>query len=186
LNKPESSKPDRRLREIALAYLESHNVAVLSTGGENQPWAAAVFYVSDGFTLYFLSSPESRHGQHLAANPRLAAAVTENYRLEGRDDWRDIRGIQLEGEAVMLSGEDETGPAVERYAAKYPFTAPYLKALTTFPRALNILDKLTRGLHAVPDFEAAAENRLYRLSPARLWWMDNAASFEQRREVDIG
>lgn len=179
------SKPNRRLREIALAYLESHNIAVLSTGGEN-PWAAAVFYVSDGFTLYFLSRPESIHGRHLAASPHLAAAVTENYRLEGLDDWRKIKGIQLEGEAVMLTDEGETGPAAEKYAAKYPFTAPYLKTMTTFPRALGILDKLTRGLPAVPDFEAAAENRLYRLNVTRLWWMDNAASFEQRREVDIG
>jgi len=185
LNKSDRNEPGSSLRQATLAYLESHNVAVLATGGES-PWAAAVFYASDGFNLYFLSSPESLHGRHLAANPRVAAAITGDYRLEGLDDWRDIRGIQLDGKATMLSNEDEIGPAVENYAAKYPFTAPYLKTLTTFPKALAILDKLARGLPAAPDFAAAAKNRLYRLTPSRLWWVDNAASFEQRQEVDIG
>ncbi len=178
-------KDGENLRDTALAYLRSHNVAALATSDGKQPWAAAVFYVSDGFEMYFLSRPESVHGRNIAANPRLAATVTENYRLEGLGDWRDIKGIQLEGEAVMLVSENEIGPAVEKYAAKYPFTAPYLKALTTFPRALALLERLIRGQGAVPDFDATEQNRLYRLTPTRLWWMDNAASFEQRREVPL-
>jgi uncharacterized protein len=178
-------KGDDNLRDTALAYLQNHNVVTLATSDGKQPWAAAVFYVSDGFDLYFLSRPESVHGRYLAANPHLAATVTENYRLEGLGDWRDIKGIQLEGEVEMLVSEDEIGPAVEKYAAKYPFTAPYLKVLTTFPRALALLERIIRRLEFVPDFDATEENRLYRLTPTRLWWMDNAASFEQRREVSL-
>ena len=35
-------------------------VMTLATGGDQGPWAAALFYVHEGFTLYFLSSPAIR------------------------------------------------------------------------------------------------------------------------------
>ena len=47
-------------------HLQSHHVATLATTGAQGVWAAAVFYVHDGWALYFLSSPTSRHCANLA------------------------------------------------------------------------------------------------------------------------
>ena len=45
------------LRTEILSYLATHNVMTIASCHENLPWAAAVFYASDGFDLYFLSNP---------------------------------------------------------------------------------------------------------------------------------
>ena len=62
----------------ALAYLYDHNVMSLATSNNDGMWAAAVFYASDGFELYFLSSPKTRHAINIDAN----AAVCATTRLE--------------------------------------------------------------------------------------------------------
>ena len=96
-------------RDVALRYVEGHNVATLATTGPEGPWAAAVFYASTGFTLYFLSSPTSRHGRNIGRNAEVAATIQEDY-----SDWREIKGIQLEGRANRLAGPRTLG--VERLA----------------------------------------------------------------------
>jgi uncharacterized protein len=149
---------DEALRRQVLEYLAAHNVVTLSTSGPAGPWAAAVFYVNEGLRLYFLSSPRSRHAQDLAADPRVAAAVHEDYR-----DWPGIKGIQLEGRATPVPDAD-----VERvraiYAAKFPVVAGDPKA--------------------PPEIAAAlAGVRWYALTPEALFFIDNSAGFGQRRRL---
>ena len=74
-------------RALALAYLAAHQVMTLATRTADDLWAAAVFYASEGFQLYFLSAGHTRHARHIAARPRVAATIQEDYR-----DWPDIRG----------------------------------------------------------------------------------------------
>ncbi len=92
--------PDQLRRDI-LEYLETHNVMTIAScsGDKDVPWAAAVFYASDGLDLYFFSNPRSRHGVNMAANAEVSAAIHEDY-----SNWREIRGIQLEGRAERLRG----------------------------------------------------------------------------------
>ena len=102
------------MRQKALAYVATHNVMTLATSGPGEPWAAAVFYASRELDLYFVSSPRSRHASHLQANPKVAAAIHEDYR-----DWRAIRGIQLSGTAVRLHGtEREAALALKQREVK--------------------------------------------------------------------
>src|SRR5512138_21503 len=102
------------MRQKALDYLAAHNVMTLAT---RSVWAAAVFYASDGFTLYFVSSPSSRHARDLAEDPRVAAAIHEDYR-----DWRAIQGIQLAGTAERLEGAEREA-ALACYRGKFGFLA---------------------------------------------------------------
>ena len=143
----------------ALRYLRQHNVASLATSGSDGPWAAAVFYVSDGFTLYFLSSPTSRHCQNLARDPHVAATIQEDYA-----DWLEIKGVQLEGMASDLLGEDEAR-ARRLYGEKYP-----------------LVDKLSQAPTAI--VKAMARVRWYRLVPQRVYFVDNSAGFGHRDELD--
>lgn len=147
--------------EQALLYLQGHRVVTLATEAQGNLWAAAVFYVSDGFKLYFLSAPTSRHCLNLAGNPRVAATVQEHYA-----DWMEIKGLQLEGVASQLSGDEEL-LARKLYGEKFPFVGESAQT----PAAI---------------VKAMAKVRWYQVVPQRLYFIDNAAGFGQRSEVDLG
>jgi uncharacterized protein YhbP (UPF0306 family) len=137
------------MREKALAYLAAHNVMTLAT---RSVWAAAVFYASDGFTLYFVSSPASRHARDFVEDPRVAAAIHEDYR-----DWRAIRGIQLAGTVERLEGAARDA-ALAVYKTKFEF----LKS----PGATLLA--------------ALGKAACYRLAPSEIYWIDNSAGFGKR------
>lgn len=142
-------------RKAALAYLRNHQVMTLATSGGDGIWAAAVFYVNDGFDLYFLSAGHTRHARHIAANGRVAATIQEDYA-----GWEAIKGIQLEGTARSLEGaERET--AILLYEEKYPFVA-----------------------RADQELQAAlARVDWYRLRPTALYFIDNSRGFGFRDRV---
>src|SRR5690606_40344855 len=89
------------LHRRVLDYLRQHHVLTLATQDRDGPWAAAVFYVNDGFTLYWLSRPTTRHCTELARSPRVAGTVQEDY-----SDWPQIRGVQFEGLACEVDGDE--------------------------------------------------------------------------------
>lgn len=148
------------LRERAQDYLREHHVMTLATAGAEGPWAAAVFYVSDGFTLFFLSSPTSRHSRALASSPRVAATIQEDYA-----DWPQIKGVQLEGIAGEISGPEEER-ARRLYGEKFP-----------------IVGKLAQAPAAI--VKALARVRWYKLVPERVYFIDNSAGFGHRDELDL-
>jgi uncharacterized protein YhbP (UPF0306 family) len=147
------------LRATVLAYLNRHNVMTLATVGPAGPWAAAVFYVNDGLRLYFLSSPRSRHGQDLSADPRAAATIQEDYR-----DWPEIKGIQVEGRVAPVAAGAELERVRALYAEKFPVIA-------------NIAE-------APPPLAAAFASVLwYAFTPEALHFVDNSAGFGERRRL---
>jgi len=148
------------LRARALAYLRAHHVMTLATHGSAGPWAAAVFYVNDGFTLYFLSAPKSRHGANLARHPRLAVTIQEDYA-----DWPRIKGVQLEGVACEISGDEERR-ARRRYGEKFPVVGKLAQAPASIVAAL-------------------AKVRWYRIVPERLYFIDNSVAFGHRDELAL-
>ena len=143
------------LQQTTLAYLETHQVMTLATVGEQGVWAAAVFYVNDGFNLYFISASHTRHVQNIQLNPQVSATIQEDYR-----GWSEIKGIQLEGNVTALRGERQRH-AEKRYIEKYPFLkrAP-LKIQTAFKKI-----------------------SWYELVPTRLYFIDNSKGFGHRDEV---
>lgn len=144
------------VRQAALVYLREHQVVTLATQGPQGLWAAAVFYVNDGFDLIFLSAGHTRHARNIAAEPHVAATIQEDYK-----DWPAIKGIQLEGDVVELRGEvRET--AVARYRSKYPLLAQ---------AEPQIQDALTRV-------------NWYRLRPTRLYFIDNSKGLGHRDQVE--
>jgi len=148
------------LRQRVQAYLAAHHVVTLATGGEEGPWAAAVFYVHEAWTLYFLSAPTSRHSRNIARSPRVSATIQEDY-----SDWREIKGVQLEGIAARLS-DDEEERVRALYAAKFP---------------------LLRNAADAPGAIAAALKKVgwYRLVPQRAYFIDNSVAFGHREEIDL-
>ena len=153
------------VRDQALAYLADHNVVTLATEGPDGRWAAAVFYVHDGWTLYFLSSPGSRHGRNIALHPAIAATIQEDYR-----EWTEIRGIQMEGLAQRLSGAEEAR-AIECYSRKFPLIRPPAGPADAVPAASR---QIQRAMSRIAWF---------RLVPSRLYFIDNSRGLGHRDEV---
>jgi uncharacterized protein len=143
------------VRQAALDYVRRHHVMSLATTGPLGLWAAAVFYASDNFDLFFLSGGASRHAQNMATIPRVAATIQEDY-----DDWRTIKGIQLEGVVHLL-----TGSARERAVALYQERHTFL---ATVPEPVRV---------------ALGQVNWYRLSPDRLYFVDNERGFGHRAEI---
>jgi hypothetical protein len=146
------------MQRHALDYLQRHRVLNLATSGPEGIWAAAVFYVNDGFTLYFLSAPTSRHSRNIEASPRVAATIQEEYA-----DWREIKGIQLGGEAARIAGPEQAA-AAQRYGQRYPVVAN----LTSAP------SEIVKALERVA---------WYRIRPDRLYLIDNSRGLGHRDEV---
>jgi uncharacterized protein YhbP (UPF0306 family) len=149
------------VRTRAEKYLRDHNVATLATRGSGDLWAAAVFYVNDGFTLYFLSSPTTRHCANLAQDPAVALTIQEDYA-----DWLEIKGIQIEGVCSEISGAEEE-LARRLYGKKFPVVGLLAQAPAAIVKAL-------------------AKVRWYKVVPQRLYFIDNSAGLGHRDEVEMG
>src|SRR3989304_1880867 len=153
-----------RLRLEISDYPQTHNVMTIASCDKNVPWAAAVFYASEGFDLYFLSSPKSRHGINMAANAQVSAAIHEDYR-----DWREIRGIQLEGRAERLRSLKLQARFWEGYRKKFPFVKEFFQA----GRLRDLLQGKVTGI------------RLYRIVPQTVYYIDNSKGFGHRELLDL-
>jgi uncharacterized protein YhbP (UPF0306 family) len=144
-------------RQAALAYLGQHHVMTLATNGPDGVWAAAVFYVNDGFDLYFLSAGNTRHAGNMAISPRVAATLQEDYA-----DWSVIQGIQLAGEVFQLSGRKRLR-AITLYRTKFPFLAQAPAAIKSAFEKVN----------------------WYWLRPYQLYFVDNSQGFGHRDEIIV-
>ena len=168
-------------KETVIKYLAEHYTMTIATVRGSAPWAASVFYASDGLILYFLSDSDSRHSKDIEKNSLVAVTVNEDYQ-----DWRQIKGIQMEGKAEMVITEDEIASATTAYAEKYPFTAVYLKLMSTpFPKVVKYLERFLSKLPSVPAFTTAVSHRFYKVMPVKVRFIDNEKSFGHNEEFTL-
>jgi uncharacterized protein YhbP (UPF0306 family) len=144
----------------AQLYLEKHNVATLATSDGVYPWAAAVFYVNDDHALYFLSTPTSRHCGNLTRNPQVAVTIQEDY-----SDWLDIKGVQIEGVAVEISGDEEQ------------------RARTLYGRKFPVIGLIAQAPAAI--VKALAKVRWYKIVPQKMYFIDNSQGLGSREEIEL-
>jgi len=149
------------LKQQIVDYLHSHNTMTLATTQGDLPWAATVFFASEDFCLYFFSAPYSRHCQNVAANPRVAVTIQEDYR-----DWRKIKGIQLEGRVTLVDGIIEKARAMAIYARKYP---GIIKLFT---------DPASGVFH-----KAFLKVKFYCIETEKIFYIDNEQGFGNRQEL---
>jgi len=133
----------------------------VATAGPDGPAAAAVFYVSRGLDLYFLSAPHSRHCVNLEADPRVAATIQD-----APAAWSDIRGLQLTGTARRLDDAD-ADEARRLYCARFPEATTSAGAASALARALLRI-------------------RWYGLVIEHLRFIDNSRGFGHRDEWSRG
>jgi hypothetical protein len=142
------------LPERIAALLDDHHVMSLATVGAQGPHAASVFYARDGFSLLWVSDPESRHSRELAADARVAATIARDY-----SDFTRIHGLQLAGRARRVTGASDQAAARRILEARYEFLRVAADA--------TVRDRYD---HA----------QTYRLDPARIVLIDNRRGFGHR------
>lgn len=152
------------LEEQILEYLRTHHTMTLGTCLGGVPWNATVFYASDGFRLHFFSAPDSRHCMNLATNPRVAVTVQEDYA-----DWREIKGIQLDGTVELVDSVIAKGKAMAVYARKYP-------------SVIRLFTDPSSGVY----HRAFLKVKFYRVIPETVYFIDNQQGFGKRQELALG
>ena len=150
------------LRRQIHSYMENHNTMTLGTCQGDVPWAATVFYASDGLDLYFFSDPASRHCQNLKENARVAVTIQEDYQ-----DWQKIKGIQLEGKVIEVDSLIEKGKAMAVYARKYP-------------GVMKVFTDPGSGVFC----RAFLKVKFYVVKPEHVFYIDNEQGFGKRQELE--
>lgn len=138
------------------SFLEiSSTLALATVDSDGLPQVAPVFFVTDDdLNLYWLSSETSRHSVNLAAQSRVAGAVYPDVW-----DWQQIRGLQLEGIAQIVSEDSAREAMLTRYRAKFTLPAQF-------------------------DAQIAGST-LYRLTPRWMRWLDNGLRFGYKAETTL-
>lgn len=150
---------DAELKSAILDELRSNTVLTLATIDESGPHAVSLMYAHDGFDIYWLSDPKSRHSRHLEASR--AAAVTIAAQQE---DFTKIRGLQIEGFGRRLADTAISSAGFDLLVARYPF-------LSRFGAG-----KLARHLGAAA---------VYMFDPSRLTLIDNSRGFGFKQTLEL-
>jgi len=156
---------EHEVREAVLVYMRDHNTISLATEKGGIPHAATVFYVSIDFDIYFLSSPSSRHGENITHNPRVSGTINEDY-----SNWLTIKGIQLEGTVENIGGILKNRDIAKEYIRKFPNVADFLLS----PQKLGI--SVARKV---------AKVKFYKLTPHKIYFINNELGFGHRDELDL-
>jgi uncharacterized protein YhbP (UPF0306 family) len=156
----------KELEEVILEYLTEHNAMSLATASNGSPHAASVFYVNDGFDLYFMSSPHSRHGENFANNDRVSATINEDYCR-----WADIKGLQLEGKVETVGGLLGKEKIATAFIGKFPDVRGFFK--NPGDMADSIADKVKKV-------------KFYRFRSAKIYYIDNSLGFGHRDAIEFG
>jgi uncharacterized protein YhbP (UPF0306 family) len=156
------SEGNGELRQRVGDYLRAHHTMTIATSPPvgNAPHAASVFYaVDESLRLVFLSKRASVHGSHIGEAAPVAITVTEDYA-----DWEMIQGVQLWGEAKLLTGGAKAG-ALVLYFKRFPFV---------------------RDLASHPDLtELFRDIGVYRVEPVRAAFTDNRTGVFGREVLEL-
>ena len=100
-------------------------LTLATTSKEGIPAAATLFFAyNDDLHLYFLSEKDTLHVQNLLENPQVALTIQpETW------NWREIRGIQMLGQAKMIENTVEQAQIRARYRVRFPFLENFSKLL---------------------------------------------------------
>lgn len=99
--------------QLVKEYLQDCKVMQVATVREGQPWICTVHFVADEqLSLYWLSLPNRRHSQEIAAYDKVAVAIA--VKME-----QPVIGIQAEGSASEVSEPEVIKKVMKSYVQKF-------------------------------------------------------------------
>lgn len=99
------------------AFLRSQQLLTIATHNGKTPWTANAFYcVDENKHLYFISSKETNHMQHILKDPEMAF----NIAWYNPNDHTDRKAIQGRGLCYQAKSEKEIARGVHLHNQRYP------------------------------------------------------------------
>lgn len=140
--------------EAARELLLSQHTLVLATTAESgAPHSAPLYYIAgEGFRVYWLSSPRSAHSRALRRGASVSVYAPPAH-------WREIRGLQMWGEAHVVRGLREKARVLDEYRRRFGLGAEFAPLI--------------------------ARTRLYVFEPRRVRYIDNARGFGYKAEIGL-
>jgi uncharacterized protein YhbP (UPF0306 family) len=147
-------------------FIQAHFTLSLATADGDQPWVAALYYVSDGdMNLYFISDPDTRHVREGLRTGTVAVAIHGAHQ-----PWATIRGIQMQGRLEAIApGERERVAAL--YFARFTDVGMLVRSPADATQS-RIAEKFGSSV-------------FYRVTPLRLRYIDNTRGFGKPEEIGL-
>jgi nitroimidazol reductase NimA-like FMN-containing flavoprotein (pyridoxamine 5'-phosphate oxidase superfamily) len=91
------------LADLAKSVIDSNRYMALGTADETgHPWVSPVWFASEDYRqFHWVSSPDARHSQHLAARPEVAIAIYDSSGAPGT-----VEAVYMRGRAEGLTGAE--------------------------------------------------------------------------------
>lgn len=140
-------------------FLSDHIQMSCSTSGEF-PWIFTAYYAVDqDLSLYFLTSPDTIHGQQLAENSKVAVAIADS----PQNPAGKKAGLQISGICIQLVDEAEVRAGLDLWRAT-------LKVESS--------DYTYEGMQ-----EEKIHGRLYKITPKKLKFFNEAMQEEGQEKL---
>lgn len=106
-----------KLSKSDKAFIHDLPVGRLATATEDcEPVVRPVWPVFDGVYFYIASDPDTPKLEHIEANPQVSLVI-DDY---DKNNWSNIKGIRIQGEAELLWKGEEYRYAHSLLKEKYP------------------------------------------------------------------
>ena len=176
------------MSESLYDYLGRHRLLTVATASKAViPHAASAFYVNDGTSLYFSTSPGSVTAKNLAENPFAAVVVAD----DPGNQPAEAKGVQITGTVVAVDG-DEAARAAALFAERHPWLrdggdTPYFRL---DPHDVRYVDNSQSGheqVHALGvDWNRQVVRRAFhRLQPDEYRRLAGHMRTETRRKDEV-
>ena len=107
----------KKMSKSDTAFIQQLPVGRLATATEDcEPIVRPVWPVFDGVFVYIATDPETPKLEHIENNPQVSL-VFDDY---DRDNWSNVKGIRIQGEAEILWNGKEYEYAHSLLKEKYP------------------------------------------------------------------
>jgi uncharacterized protein YhbP (UPF0306 family) len=140
----------------ALVFLKEHHVMSLGLTDVKAPHCCSLMYAHRGFTLYWLSDPQTRHSTIIDDREgEVPAMITV---APDCSHYKDVRGLQLTGHAIRVRNFKEISVALIMLQRRYSLP-------------------VEMGRQASALASAMLKARVYRFTSQKAVFIDNAAGF---------
>lgn len=100
---------DRYLEKAKQIIAENIYMTIATTSINGNPWISPVFFAYDSnYSLFWVSSKDSKHSQLIRKNPQVAIVIFDSRAPEGEGD-----GVYFEAKVEELSDESEIKQAMK-------------------------------------------------------------------------
>lgn len=105
------------LKDEIIQYLSKRKFITLATANKDgDPLSHTVAYINKGPDVYFSTSKKSRKIKNLSKNPKIAYSLYDPV-----DHLDEIRSLQVEGEATLISDKKVSENVLNQLKKKFPF-----------------------------------------------------------------